>query len=147
MNDRILIVLDLESQDSFLKRALDAARSLQKTAVALQILTSHLYYYGFKDYLAGGRAKTDFLLYIRQEVMERGRKQAAHLLDMAKALRVQLRVKTVETENRVAEIVAEAHKGYDLVIVAREPRRLFPLLHRSLAQEVERKAGCRVLEL
>jgi len=147
MKDRILLVFGMGDYRNAEEEALRRAESTSKKIVALQILNSELYHYGHNDIIASGRAKSDFLLYIRQEVLEKGRMQAAKLMDKAKARGLQLDLISIETENPAEAVITEARKGYGLVVVPKEPRKLFPLLQRTVSQEVRRKVGCEVIEM
>jgi hypothetical protein len=147
MNPRALIILNMDSRESFLEAALNHVLAAQSEATVLQILTSPLYHYGHNDLLASGRAKADFLLHIRQEVIEKGKKQAARVLECAGSLGLCVHLVPVETENPAGDVVAEARKGYHLVILPREPKRVFPLLHRTLLQELQRNVQCELIEL
>ncbi|MBI3016251.1 MAG: hypothetical protein HYY65_14575 [Candidatus Tectomicrobia bacterium] len=147
MNSRILVVVNLNLEDSFLEAVLDWARKSAGSVMVLQILTSDLYHYGHNDLLAGGRAKADFLLHIRREVLEKGESQAARLLAGARTRGIQIRLIPVETENPAAAVIAEAKRGYDLVVVPKEPRRLLPLFQKSLFHEIRGKVDCEVTEM
>lgn len=112
----------------------------------LQILDSDLYLYGHNDLVAPRLNKQRFLLYIRDQVLEQGAVEAKLLSEKARSMGVTLEIDPVETDDLVSTVVAEARKGYAIIFLAKEKKRIFPLLKKNLAGELRRKLTARVLE-
>jgi hypothetical protein len=146
MTEDILIVVNGSGSEGAVDAALGAARSSARRARALQILDSELYHYGHNDLVAPRLNKQRFLLYIRDQVLERGAMEASRLREKAAAMGVSLEVDPVETEDMVTTVVAEAKKGYETIYLAREKKKLFPLLQKHLATELRKRCAGRVVE-
>jgi hypothetical protein len=146
MIEDILIVVNGSGSDGAVDAALGAARHSARKARALQILDSELYHYGHNDLVAPRLNKQRFLLYIRDQVLERGAVEASRLREKAAAMGVSLEVDPVETDDVVMTVVAEAKKGYEAIYLAREKKKLFPLLQKHLATELRKRCGGRVVE-
>jgi hypothetical protein len=84
--------------------------------VALQVLTSGLYHYGHNDLIATRPSKRDFLCYIRDEVIEKGEKEAMRLTEEGARQAVAVEVLPVETEDTNSTVLSEAAKGYRAVL-------------------------------
>ena len=69
----ILVIYKGAGSENAVDEALRAARCYSKKAKVLQILDSDLYFYGHNDLVAPRLNKQRFLLYIRDQVLERGR--------------------------------------------------------------------------
>ena len=66
------------------RKAFRAAQSASRKARVLQILDSDLYHYGHNDLVAPRLNKQRFLLYIRDQVLERGAMEADRLREKAR---------------------------------------------------------------
>ena len=74
--DKILLVLGTGDSRIAESEAFTFAKQTSSVVVALQVLTSKLYHYAHNDLIATRPSKRDFLFYIRDEVMENGKKEA-----------------------------------------------------------------------
>jgi hypothetical protein len=142
----ILIVYKGNGSVKAAEEALRTAQSESRRTKVLQILDSDLYLYGHNDLVAPRLSKRTFLLYIRNQVLEQGAVEADLLREKALSMGVSLEIDSVETDDLVSTVVAEAHKGYEMVFLAREKRSLFPLLKKNLAKELRKKSAARVVE-
>jgi len=141
----ILVIYKGSSSEPAVDEALRVARGDSRKARVLQILDSDLYLYGHNDLVSPRINKQRFLLYIREEVLERGQVEAEKIRDKAKRMGVPLEIDPVETDDLVSTVLEEAQKGYEMVFLAREKKKLFPLLHKHLATHL-RKNDVRVVE-
>lgn len=135
----ILIVLNGESSENAVKEAFGAARSGSKKVKVLQILDSGLYHYAHNDLVAPRLSKRTFLLYIRDQVLEQGRKEANKLNERAGEMGIHLEIDPVETDDVISTVIAEAKKGYDTIYLPKEEKKLFPIFKRTMAQHLKRK--------
>ena len=135
----ILIVLNGESSENAVREAFRAARSGSGRVKALQILDSGLYHYGHHDLVAPRLNKRTFLLYIREQVLEQGRKEAEKLKEKANEMGIGLEISPVETDDAVSTVIAEAKKGYDAIYLPKEEKKLFPIFKRTMAQQLKGK--------
>ena len=142
----ILIVYKGAGSQNAVDEALRAARCESRKARVLQILDSDLYFYGHNDPVAPRLNKQRFLLYIRDQVLERGGVEAHELREKARNMGVSLEIDPVETEDVVSTVIAEAEKGYELIYLAKEKKRLFPLLQKHLATQLRKKFAGKVVE-
>jgi hypothetical protein len=142
----ILVIYRGAGSENAVDEALHAARSDSKKARVLQILDSDLYFYGHNDLVAPRLNKQRFLLYIRDEVLEKGEIEAARIREKANNMGVSLEIDPVETDDLVSTVLAEAGRGYEKIFLAKEKRKLFPLLGKHLATELRRKSDARVIE-
>jgi hypothetical protein len=142
----ILIVYKGDGSARAVEEALRTAQSESRKARVLQILDSDLYLYGHNDLVAPRLNKQRFLLYIRDQVLERGGEEAAIIREKALGMGVSLEIDPVETDDLVSTVVAEAHKGYEMIFLAREKRKLFPLLQKHLATHLRKKLKVMVIE-
>lgn len=142
----ILIIYRGERSKKAVDEALTVAQSESRKARLLQILDSNLYLYGHNDIVAPRLSKRTFLLYIRDQVLEQGAAEAKLLSEKAQSMGVALEIDPVETDDLVSTVIAEAHKGYEMVFMAKERKRLFPLLRKNLAREIRKKSDARVVE-
>jgi hypothetical protein len=129
----VLLILTGEECGSAIHAALQYASSTSMRLRVFQILTSDLYRYGHQDLIATRPSKRQFLLHIREEVLERGRTTAKALEDKAKELGISLEIETVESEDILSAALAEAKKGYEIIFLSKQPRKLFPLFKKTLA--------------
>lgn len=146
MDEGILIIVNGSGSAHAVEEGLRAAQSSSARAKALQILDSELYHYGHNDLVAPRLNKQRFLLYIRDQVLERGGAEAEELREQARRMGVSLEIDPVETEDVVATVVAEAKKGYEAIYLAKEKRKLFPLLQKHLATQLRRECTGEVIE-
>jgi hypothetical protein len=135
----ILLILTGEELGAAIQAAFHRARSTARRLRVLQILTSDLYHYGHQDLIATRPAKRQFLLHIREEVLERGRATARALEDKANTLGISLEIETVESEDILSTALSEAKKGYEIIFLPKQPRKLFPLFTKTLAAHLMKK--------
>jgi hypothetical protein len=142
----ILVVHKVSESQNAVDEALRVAKSDSRKARVLQILDSGLYLYGHNDLVAPRLSKRTFLLYIRDQVLEQGGIEAEEIRRKAKKMGIELEIDPVETDDLVSTVVDEAKKGYEMVFLAREKKKLFPLLHKHLATHLRKKSDARVIE-
>jgi hypothetical protein len=146
MMEDILIVFNGSGSENAVEAGFRAAQSSSRKAKVLQILDSDLYHYGHNDLVAPRLNKQRFLLYIRDQVLERGGIEASELRKKAHHMGVSLEIDPVETDDVVSTVIAEAEKGYEMIYLAREKRKLFPLLNKHLASQLRKKLDVKVIE-
>jgi hypothetical protein len=139
----ILIVFNGSGSEHAIEEGFRAAQFSSRKAKVLQILTSELYHYGHNDLVAPRLNKQRFLFYIRDQVLERGVIEADRLREKARNMGVPLEIDQVETEDVLSTVVAEAKKGYETIYLAKEKKRLFPLLGMRTLEQSLRKKGFR----
>lgn len=142
----ILIIYNGDGSQKALDAALLAAQSGAKKVRVLLILDSELYHYGHVDLVAPRLNKQKFLLYIREQVLEKGGIDAAVIREKALSMGVPMQIDPVETDDLVLTVITEARKGYEMIFLKREKKRIFPLLKKDLARELHKIAGNRVFE-
>lgn len=144
--NKILLVLtgqnDRQAEDAAFRYAAQTAKGL----VVLQILTSNLYHYGHQDIVATRPSKRQFLLHIRDEVLERGRAKAEALKERAREQSVSFEIHMVETEDAPSIVLSEARKGFDSIFIGQEKKKLFPLFGKTVAERLERELPIRVVQ-
>ena len=111
----ILIVLNGGNSENAVEEAFRAAQSDSRKVKVLQILDSGLYFYGHNDLVAPRLSKRTFLLYIREQVLERGKIEAGELREKARNMGVSLEIDPVETDDVISTVIAEAKKGYEKI--------------------------------
>jgi hypothetical protein len=142
----ILIVVNGSGSVNAVEEALRDARTSSRKVKVIQILDSELYHYGHNDLVAPRLNKQRFLFYIRDQVLERGGTEAEELRNKARAMGVTLEIDPVETDDVVSTVVAEAKKGYETIYLAREKKKLFPLLQKHLATQLRKEIAGEVIE-
>jgi hypothetical protein len=142
----ILIVFNGSGSEHAVEEGFRAAQSSTSKVKVLQILDSELYHYGHNDLVAPRLNKQRFLLYIRDQVLERGGAEAHKLREKAHNMGVSLEIDPVETDDVVSTVIAEAKKGYEMVYLAKEKKRLFPLLQKHLATQLRKDFSGKVIE-
>lgn len=145
VKDILVIYIGDESAQA-VEEALRTAKSESRKARVLQILDSDLYHYGHNDLVAPRLNKQRFLDYIRGQVLMRGDQEAGLLARKARAMGVSLDISPVETDDLVSTVLAEAKKGYEIIFLAKEKKRIFPLLKKNLARELRKATAIRVVE-
>lgn len=140
----ILIVFNGNVSEHAVEEGFRTARSSSMKVKVLQILDSDLYHYGHNDLVAPRLNKQRFLLYIRDQVLERGEKEAGEVRAKARSMGVSLEIDPVETDDVVSTAVAEAKNGYEAVYLAKEKKKLFPLLQKHLATQLRREFAGKV---
>jgi hypothetical protein len=139
----ILIVFNGSGSEHAAEEGFRAAQSSTRKVKVLQILDSELYHYGHNDLVAPRLNKQRFLFYIREQVLERGEIEADQLREKARNMGVPLELDPVETDDVLATVIAEARKGYEMIYLAKEKKRLFPLLGMRTLEQSLRKRGFR----
>ena len=142
----ILIVFNGSGSGNAADAAFRAAQSSSRKAKVLQILDSDLYHYGHNDLVAPRLNKQRFLLYIRDQVLERGGVEAQELREKARNMGVSLEIDPVETDDVVSTVIAEAGKGYEMIYLSKEKKNLFPRLQKHLATQLRKKFAGKVVE-
>lgn len=142
----ILIIVNGSGSQNAIEEGFRTARSLSRKAKVLQILDSDLYHYGHNDLVSPRLNKQRFLLYIRDQVLERGAIEARQLREKACHMGVSLEIDPVETDDVLSTVVAEAKKGYEMVYLAKEKKKLFPLLRKHLATQLRKEFVGKVFE-
>jgi nucleotide-binding universal stress UspA family protein len=142
--ERILLIVTHENCGKAVEAAFNHARRTSGTVHVLQILTSDLYHHGHHDLVATRHSKRQFLLHIREEVLERGGTALQALEDHARNLGIILETSVVESENLYAASLSEAKKGYDVIFLPEQKRKLFPLFKRTLAEYLQRRLPGRI---
>jgi hypothetical protein len=137
----ILLILTGEDCSHAIQTAFQHAQSTSKRLRVLQILTSDLYHYGHHDLVATRPSKQEFLLHIRKEVLERGETAARALEDKAREVGISLEIETVESEDRFSTSLAEVKKGYEIIFLPKEEKKLFPLFKRTLESYLKSKTS------
>lgn len=141
----ILIVLNGASSENAVKQAFLAARADSRKVKVLQILDSGLYHYGHHDLVAPRLNKQRFLLYIRDQVLERGKIEASELSERAGELGISLEIDPVETDDVISTVIAEAKKGYEKIFIPKEKKKLFPIFKKTMEQHLRRKVSGRII--
>lgn len=141
----MLLILSGEDCREAIRNAFSHAKSTAKRLQVTQILSSNLYPYGHQDLVATRSSKRDFLLYIREEVLRRGEEDLLALKKLAGDMEISLQVNTIESEDVLSAALLEAKKGYDIVFIPKQKRRLFPLFKRTLCRYLQKKIPGRVV--
>jgi hypothetical protein len=141
----ILIVLNGEKSENAVEQAFRTARSGSRNIKVLQILDSGLYHYGHHDLVAPRLNKRTFLLYIREQVLERGRIEADELSERAGEMGISLEIDPVETDDVISAVIAEARKGYEKIYLPKEEKKLFPLFKKTIEQHLKREVPGRII--
>jgi hypothetical protein len=142
----ILLILTGQNDRQAEDAAFCYAAQTTKGLVVLQILTSNLYHYGYHDVIATHPSKLQFLLHIRDEVLEKGRAKSEALKERARELSISIEIRVVETEDAPSVVLSEARKGFDTIFIGREKKRLFPLFGKTMAERLERECPIRVVQ-
>ncbi len=145
MDPRILLILTGNDCRNAVKTALNHAQATFNTLHVVQILTSDLYHYGHQDLVATRHSKRQFLLHIREEVLERGKAEIQDLEKAAWAMGVSLEITAIESEDAFSTSLSEMKKGYDVVFLPKQERKLFPLFKRTLAEYLRRKTSGKIV--
>jgi hypothetical protein len=146
LKNDILIVYNGSGSEHAVEEGFRAAQSSSTKAKVLQILDSELYHYGRNDLVAPRLNKQRFLLYIRDQVLERGLIEADQLREKARNMGVPLEIDPVdpaEADDVLSTVIEEAEKGYEMIYLAKEKKRLFPLLGNRTLEQSLRKRGFR----
>ena len=144
--EKILLILTGEDDTNAEEAAFSYAKSNSKKLTVLQILTSNLYHYGHQDIIATRPSKRQFLLHIREEVLERGKAKAKAMAEKAQQEGIGLEILSVESEDILSTAAEEAGKGYIVTFLQRKKRKLFPLFEKTLARHLRKKTDSRVVE-
>jgi hypothetical protein len=142
---KILLILMNEDCRKAVAAAFEYAKSNLKPLDVIQILSSDLYHYGHQDLVATRPSKRQFLLHIRDEVLQRGRAEAQALEDAARRIGIALAIEIIESEDIYSVSLAEAKKGYEIIFLPKQERKLFPLFKRTLAAYLQRKVSSQVI--
>ena len=113
--------------------------------VALQILTSDLFHWGVNELILPGPAKMRFVGHIREQIFERSMETTRMLEEKAFQYGVPLEIRKVETRDAVRAVVDEARKDYERIFLAKEKKRLFPILEKTLEQHLRRQTSSTIV--
>lgn len=141
----MLFILTGEDCGKAIREAFSYAQSASTRLHVTQILGSNLYHYGHHDLVATRPFKREFLLYIREEVLERGKEEILALEELAAEMGVSLEVDSIESEDILSTALSEAKKGYDIIFLPRQKKKLFPLFKRTLPGFLQKKISCRIV--
>jgi hypothetical protein len=141
----ILLILTGEDCSRVMQAAFTHAQSASKRLRVIQILTSSLYHYGHHDLVATRPSKRDFLLHIRDEVLARGKATARDLEDRAREMNVSLEIVSVESEDLFSTSLAEAKKGYEIIFLPKEAKKIFPIFKRTLESYLKNKTSSAII--
>ena len=141
----ILLILTGANPGDAVQAAFWHAKSTSRPLHVLQILTSDLYRYGHQDLVATRPSKREFLLHIRNEVIERGNAAARALEDKAREMGISLKMESMESEDIFAACLAEAKKGYAIIFLPKQPKKLFPVFKRPLADYLRKKTSSEIV--
>jgi hypothetical protein len=145
MNQPILLILTGNDCEHAISAALAHAQLTSNKLRVLQILASDLYHHGHQDLVATRPSKRGFLLYIRNEVLERGDSEIQYLKSTARDMGVSLDIVSIESEDTFSTSLSEVKKGYDVVFLPKQKRRLFPLFQRTLVDYLRGKTSGRIV--
>ncbi len=134
MDEKILLVLTGEDELNAEETAFNYARANSKKLVVLQILTSNLYHYGHQDIIATRPSKRQFLLHIREEVLERGKAKAKAMAEKAQEEGIALEILSVESEDVVSTAARRIRERIRCRLCAEEEAKTLPVV---------REDGCR----
>jgi len=146
VKDSILVVYLSDGSMKAVEKALSTAQSGAIKVRVLLILDSELYHYGHIDLVAPRLNKQRFLLYIREQVLEKGRTVAEDIRGKAISIGVPIEIDSVETDDLVLTVINEAKRGYKAIYLEKEKKKIFPLLKKNLASEIRKIAGVKVIE-
>jgi hypothetical protein len=170
MNDAVLLILRVPSSDDgvalmkvgdrvdvrpvpddpdrekrIAERAFVYAKEHAKRVMALQILNSDLFHWGFNDTILPGPAKTRFIGHIREDLLNRSRESTIMLKEVARRNKVPLEIRRVETREPSSAALEEAEKGYDRIFMGKEKRRLFPVFKKTMEQQLRKGVSTPIL--
>jgi len=141
----ILLILTGDDCSRAIQAAFERTQAVSKRLRVLQILTSDLYHYGHHDLVATRPSKREFLLHIRQEVLERGKAAAQALEDKAREMDIALEIETVESEDIFSASLAEAKKGYEIIFLPKQEKKLFPLFKNTLEAYLKKRTTSEII--
>jgi hypothetical protein len=145
MDQPILLILTGEDCRNAIKAAFDHAKLTSKRLHVVQILTSDLYHYGHQDLVATRPSKKQFLLHIRDEVLKRGKAEVQALEETAQEMGITLEIHSIESEDILSAALSAVKKGYDIVFLPKQQKKLFPLFKRTLAEYLRKKVSGRIV--
>jgi len=141
----MLLILSGEDCREAIRNAFRHAKSGSKRLQVTQILSSNLYPYGHQDLVATRPSKREFLLYIREEVLKRGEEEILALKKLAGEMEISLEVNTIESEDVLSAALLEAKKGYDIVFIPKQKKKLLPLFKRTLYRYLQKNFSGRIV--
>ena len=129
---------DPDQEQRIAERAFVYAKKHAKRVVALQVLSSDLFHWGFNDTILPGPAKTRFIGHIREELLSRSLESTIMLKEMAQRNKVPLEIRRMETREPTSAALEEAEKGYDRIFMGKEKKRLFPIFQKTIEQRLRK---------
>ncbi len=141
----MLLILSGEDCREAIRNAFRFAKSSSQRLQVTQILSSNLYPYGHQDLVATRPSKREFLHYIREEVLQRGEEEILALKKLAGEMELSLEVNTIESEDVPSAALLEAKKGFDIVFIPKQRKKLFPLFNRSLYKILQKNFSGRIV--
>jgi hypothetical protein len=142
---QILLILTNEDCRNAAAAAFRHAKSSSKRLHVIQILASDLYHYGHQDLVATRPTKKQFLLYIRDEVLQRGKKEAQTLEETARENGITLEIDTIESEDIFSAALVKAQNGYETIFLPKQKRKFFPLFKKTLEDHLRKKTTSRII--
>ena len=140
----LLILTDGDCRNA-INAAFDYAKASGRLLRAVRMLHSDLYHYGHHDLVASRHSKREFLLHIRNEVIERGNSEMLALKENAERMGISFEASAVESEDINSSSLAETKKGYDMTFIPKQEKRLFPLFKRTLSDYLQKKAVGKII--
>jgi hemerythrin-like domain-containing protein len=140
-----LIVLNGSNTENAVEQAFKAAQSDSRKLKVLQVLDSGLYHYAHNDLVATRLNKRTFLLYIRDQVLEQGEIEANELRKRAHGMGISLEIESVETDDVISTVIAEAKKGYEKIFLPKEEKKLFPIFKKTVEQHLRREVSSMII--
>lgn len=119
-------------------RAMSYANNSSKKLTALQVMTSDLFHWGYNDTILPGPAKTRFIGYIREQILDKSLKTTKMLKEKAIQYNIPIEIKRIETDDPVSTVLDEARKGYDRIFIGKTKKKIFPLLKKNLNQHLRK---------
>ena len=129
---------DADREQRIAERAFAYAKKHTKRVVALQVLSSNLFHWGFNDAILPGPAKTRFIGHIREELLSRSHESTIMLKEMAQRNKVPLEIRRLETREPTSAALEEAEKGYDRIFMGKEKKKLFPIFRKTIEQQLRK---------
>jgi len=113
--------------------------------VALMILSSDLYHWGFNDIILPGPAKSSFIGHVRQELVTRSENTLKRLEEKARIHGVTLDVRKIETLDPASAALEEAQKGYEKIFMIKEKSRFFPIFKKTVEQQLRKETSTPII--
>ena len=139
MNDRILLVLGFGNGAGAEATAFEYAVANSMDLDVLDVLDSHLFFYGKNDTIIPGYARTQFIYHIQDNLRKESESRRDKLLRKSAEKGVHLRYGPLETDDPIPPILKIAEKGYCRIFMPKEKRKWLPLNQRKTHLDQLRK--------